>query len=296
MAAPRLACLSVRSSPRVLVSLATYNERPNLERLLPAIVQHWPTADILVIDDNSPDGSGEYVRELARRDGRFRLLSRPCKLGLGTAVLAGMHYAIEHHYDFFVNMDADLSHDPRHLPALLAGMEQHDVMIGSRYIPGGKTIDWPVSRYLLSRAVNLLVRFLFRFRAHDLSGSYRCYRVSKLRQAGLEQVRSQGYSFMQEVLFRCQQIGCRIGETPITFVERQAGASKVSLYESARSLGRLLRLGVPTFFGLETTPCRRAALPTSQADSQRRENYTGRGRPLLGGLGQQLSDELGQVA
>ncbi|MFQ3593271.1 MAG: polyprenol monophosphomannose synthase [Gemmataceae bacterium] len=249
MAALRLARLSVPSPPRVLVSLATYNERPNLELLLPAIVHYWPLADILVIDDNSPDGTGEYVRQLASQDRRFRLIARPSKLGLGTAVLAGMRYAIEQDYDLFVNMDADLSHDPRHLPALLAGMDQHDVMIGSRYIPGGKTVDWPLSRYLISRMVNLLVRFLFRFRARDLSGSYRCYRVSKLREARLEQVRSQGYSFMQEVLFLCQKVGCRIGETPIVFVERKVGASKVSLFESLRSLGRLLRLGIPTFFG-----------------------------------------------
>jgi dolichol-phosphate mannosyltransferase len=163
-----------------------------------------------------------------------------------------MRYAIEHHYDFFVNMDADLSHDPRHLPAILAGMDRHDVMIGSRYVPGGRTVDWPLSRLVISRVVNLLVRFLFRFRAKDLSGGYRCYRVSKLREAGIDQVRSQGYSFMQEVLFRCQRVGCRIGETPIVFVERQAGISKVSLAESLRSLGRLLSLGVPTFFGLDS--------------------------------------------
>ena len=254
MAAPSLARSSVSVSRplRVLVSLATYNERANLELLLPNIVRHWPSADVLVVDDNSPDGTGDLVRELAQRDRRFRLLPRSGKLGLGTAILAGMRYAIEHNYDVFINMDADLSHDPCHLSALLAGMERHDVMIGSRYVPGGRTVDWPLSRYLISRMVNLLVRFLFRFRAKDLSGAYRCYRVSKLREAGLDQVRSRGYSFMQEVLFRCQRVGCRIGETPIVFVERQAGVSKVSLFESMRSLGRLLTLGIPNFFGLDT--------------------------------------------
>jgi dolichol-phosphate mannosyltransferase len=236
---------------RVLVSLATYCERPNLEQLLPAIVRHLPGADVLVVDDNSPDGTAEFVTAMARRDRRFRLLSRAGKLGLGTAILAGMRYGIEHGYDLFVNMDADLSHDPRHLPALLAGMGRHDVMIGSRYVPGGRTVDWPLSRYIISRGVNLLVRFLFRFRARDLSGGYRCYRVSKLREANLHKVRSRGYSFMQEVLYRCQRAGCTIGETPIVFVERQAGSSKVSLGESARSLGRLLSLGVPAFFGLD---------------------------------------------
>ncbi len=236
---------------RVLIGVATYRERDNLERLLPAILRHAPAADVLVVDDSSPDGTAEFVTAMARRDRRFRLLSRAGKLGLGTAILAGMRYGIDHGYDLFVNMDADLSHDPSHLPALLAGMDQHDVMIGSRYVPGGRTVDWPLSRYVISRGVNLLVRFLFRFRARDLSGGYRCYRVSKLREASLHKVRSRGYSFMQEVLYRCQRAGCTIGETPIVFVERQAGSSKVSLGESARSLGRLLSLGVPAFFGLD---------------------------------------------
>jgi dolichol-phosphate mannosyltransferase len=250
-AAVALSRLPLSRPLRVLISLATYNERPNLEHLLPAIVQHWPDADVLVVDDNSPDGTGDFVRKLARRDPRFRLLSRAGKLGLGTAILAGMHYAIEHGYDYFVNMDADLSHNPVYLPAIIKEMNQNDVVIGSRYVPGGRTVDWPLSRLVISRLVNLLVRFLFRFRAKDLSGGYRCYRVSKLREAGLDQVRSQGYSFMQEVLFRCQRAGCRIAETPIVFVERQAGNSKVNLAESVRSLGRLLALGVPTFFGLD---------------------------------------------
>jgi len=236
---------------RVLVGLATYRERENLETLIPDIRRWAPNADVLVVDDASPDGTADFVRGLGRRDPRVHLLLRAGKLGLGTAILAAMRYAINGGYDLFVNMDADLSHNPAHLPAILGGMARHDVMIGSRYVPGGRTVDWPMSRQVISRCVNLLTRFLFRFRARDLSGGYRCYRVSKLREAGLERTISLGYSFMQEVLYRCKRAGCRIGETPIVFEERRAGSSKVSVVESLRSLGLLLSLGLPAFFGRE---------------------------------------------
>ncbi|MBY0229535.1 MAG: polyprenol monophosphomannose synthase [Gemmataceae bacterium] len=235
--------------PRVLVSLATYKERENLETLLPCVLEHAPGADVLVVDDNSPDGTADFVRSFG--DPRVRLLLRPGKLGLGSAILAGMRHALEGHYDLFVNMDADFSHHPRHLPALIGGMHQHDVMIGSRYVPGGGTVGWPLSRWLISRSVNALTRFLFRLRARDTSGAYRCYRVGMLREARLDRVRSRGYSFQQEVLYRCVKAGARVGETPIVFEERRAGSSKVDLRESVRSLAQLLKLGVPAFFGYD---------------------------------------------
>jgi dolichol-phosphate mannosyltransferase len=237
--------------PRVLIGLATYKERENLEKLIPEVRRAVPLADVLVIDDNSPDGTAELIRGMMATDPHLHLMLRAGKLGLGTAVLAAMRYAMEHGYDYYVNMDADFSHHPRHLPAILKGMARHDVMIGSRYIPGGGTVNWPLSRWMISRSVNTLTRLMFRFRAKDLSGAFRCYRVSKLREAKLDKVRSRGYSFMQEVIWRCKKAGCRIGETPIVFEERAAGASKVDLWESVRSLSLLLSLGVPAFFGLE---------------------------------------------
>jgi dolichol-phosphate mannosyltransferase len=162
-----------------------------------------------------------------------------------------MRYAIEKDYDLMVNMDADFSHHPRYLPALVAGMDRHDIMIGSRYVPGGGTVDWPASRLLISRSINCLVRFLFRFQARDCSGGYRCYRVAKLREARLDQLISRGYSFQQEVLYRCRKAGCRIGETPIIFADRRAGSSKVNPREAARSLATLVWLGLHCFFGLD---------------------------------------------
>jgi len=236
---------------RLLVTLATYNERDNLPRLLDEILAVVPTADVLVIDDNSPDGTGGVADERAAADPRVRVLHRTGKLGLGTAILAGMRYAIDGHYDLVLNMDADFSHHPRYLPALLAGMHKYDVMIGSRYIPGGGTANWPWSRRMMSWGVGTLVRLLLRIPARDTSGAFRCYRVAKLRQVDFAALISRGYSFQQEVLWRCLRAGCTIGETPIFFENRRAGASKVNPYEAARSLGVLVYLGVRAFFGWE---------------------------------------------
>ena len=142
------------SSPRVLVSLATYNERDNLAPLIAEVRQRLPDAELLVIDDNSPDGTGKLADELAAADPRVHVLHRAGKLGLGTATLAAMRYAMEHGYDYLLNMDCDFSHHPRYLPAILAGMDRHDVMIGSRYVKGGGTVNWPWKRRLMSRREN----------------------------------------------------------------------------------------------------------------------------------------------
>jgi dolichol-phosphate mannosyltransferase len=235
--------------PRVLVSTATYNERDNLQPLLAEIAAALPAAEMLVIDDNSPDGTGKLADELALGDARIHVLHRAGKLGLGSAILAGMHYAIENGYDLFVNMDADFSHHPRYLPSLLAGMERNDVMIGSRYVPGGATENWPLTRRTVSMAINTLTRILMRLPARDTSGGYRCYRVAKLRQARLDRVMSRGYSFQQEVLYRCRLAGCRIGETPILFADRRAGVTKVNTREVARSIAVIFYVGLKAFFG-----------------------------------------------
>jgi dolichol-phosphate mannosyltransferase len=237
--------------PRVLIELATYNERDNLGPLVSAVRSAVPDADILVLDDNSPDGTGKLADDLAAADAHVHVVHRPGKLGLGTAILASMRYAVDHGYDLLVTMDADFSHHPRYLPALLAGMARNDVTIGSRYIRGGGTENWPLSRRAISGAVNLLVRFLMRLPAHDCSGGFRCYRVELLRRAHLERLLSRGYSFQQEVLYRCRRAGARLGETPIVFENRRAGASKVNPREAARSMAVILWIGLHAFFGIE---------------------------------------------
>jgi dolichol-phosphate mannosyltransferase len=238
-------------SPRILISVATYNERDNLSPLLAEIQKTVPSAELLVIDDNSPDGTGQLADELAVGNPRLHVMHRPGKLGLGTAILAAMRFALENDFDLLINMDADFSHHPRHLPALLQGMDRRDVMIGSRYVRGGGSENWPLHRLLMSRSINALVSLLMRVPARDCSGSYRCYRVAKLRQTRLDHVQSRGYSFQQEVLYRCRKAGCKIGETPIVFENRRAGKSKVNLGEAIRSIAMIFRIGVPAFFGLD---------------------------------------------
>jgi dolichol-phosphate mannosyltransferase len=239
---------------RILISIATYNERENLAPLVREIHTVVPSADVLVTDDDSPDGTGKLADELAALDPRIHVLHRPGKLGLGTAILAGVRYAFAHDYDLFVNMDADFSHHPRYLPALLTGMQRHDVMIGSRYVRGGGSLHWPWSRRLMSGGINAVVRLLLRIPAHDTSGGYRCYRVTKLRQTNLDGLLSRGYSFQQEMLYRCRKAGCSIGEVPIVFENRRAGMSKVNLKEAVRSMAVISWIGLQALFGADALP------------------------------------------
>ncbi len=236
---------------RVLVSMATYNEHDNLTPLIKEIHATVPHADVLITDDNSPDGTGRLADEMAAADPRIHVIHRSGKLGLGTAILAAMRFAIDQKYDQFVNVDADFSHHPRYLPAVLAGLSRYDVMIGSRYTRGGSSEGWPLSRELMSFGVNSTVRLLFRLPAKDTSGGYRGYRVSKLKQTDLSNLWSRGYSFQQEVLYRCRKAGCRIGETPIVFENRRAGSSKVNPREAARSMAVLVGLGTLALLGLD---------------------------------------------
>jgi dolichol-phosphate mannosyltransferase len=241
----------VRADSRVLVTLATYNEAGNIAPLVQEIFAQLPQAHILIIDDNSPDGTGKIADELRAKDSRIHVLHRPGKLGLGTAMLAACNYAFEHYYDFLLNLDADFSHPPRYIPNIVTGMESNDVMIGSRYTHGGGTQNWPLKRKAISRSINVLVRILFGMGVKDASGAFRCYRVAKLQEANLAQIWSKGYSFQQEVLFRCHRVGSKFGETPIIFENRRAGTSKVNLKEAFRSLSMLVFLGTRYRLGLD---------------------------------------------
>ncbi len=239
---------------------ATYNEIENLPSLVEGIFLAVPQVDFLAVDDNSPDGTGQWCDAQAATNNKIHCLHRTGKQGLGTAIIAGMKYAIDHGYDYVVNVDADFSHHPRYLPAMLAGMEGRspdgsnigppvDVMIGSRYVPGGGTVGWPLKRKLMSRSVNLYARWLLWLKPHDVSGGYRCYRVSKLKELPLDQIRSRGYSFQEEVLWLLRRHGATFGETPIIFADRERGQSKINSSEAWAALRIILQLGLANLFG-----------------------------------------------
>jgi dolichol-phosphate mannosyltransferase len=236
--------------PRLLVSLATYDEADNLEALVHEIRNHAPHAEILVIDDNSPDGTGQIADRLRAELHGIHVIHRTGKQGLGTAVLAGMKYAIDHDFDYFLNLDADFSHPPRYIPAILAGMSDKDVMIGSRYVPGGGVEgEFNFKRKFMSTGINWYARLLLGLRTKDNSGSFRCYRVSKLRQLDMGRVKSRGYSFMEEILYWCRTVGCTMGETPILFENRRGGYSKINKGEAAKALQIILQLGIGRVLG-----------------------------------------------
>jgi dolichol-phosphate mannosyltransferase len=230
---------------KILVSLATYNEAGNLVPLVEEIRRYLPAATILIIDDNSPDGTGQIADQLAAQSPAIQVMHRPGKLGLGSATLEAMRFAIDHEYDFLLNLDADFSHPPRFIPALLEGMKDHDVMIGSRYVPGGGVEGgFTLKRRVMSSGINWYARLLLGLSSKDNSGAFRCYRVSKLRELELKAIRSRGYSFQEEILYWCRRNGCRIGETPILFENRRAGASKINWREAATALWIIFELGV----------------------------------------------------
>ena len=240
---------------RTVVCVATYNEIENLPRLVDEIFQHLPETDILVVDDNSPDGTGDWCDERGKSDPRLHCLHRSGKLGLGTATIAAMQYAIEHDYKYMLNLDADFSHPPRHLPDLLAGMENDgepaaDVMLGSRYVKGGGTEGWPLHRKLMSRCVNMYARVLLGLQAKDCSGAFRCFRVELLKQLDFNAIRSRGYSFQEEILWHLKRAGARFRETPFVFVDREKGQSKIDSREAFAALWVIWRLGMRNWIGI----------------------------------------------
>jgi dolichol-phosphate mannosyltransferase len=236
-----------------LVTVATYNEMENLPALVEEIFAQ-AEVDILVIDDNSPDGTGRWCDQKAAEDRRVHCLHRSGKLGLGTAIVAGMQYGLQHGYQYVLNMDADFSHQPRYLPDLLAGMEPPggpplDVMIGSRHVPGGGVEGWPLRRHLMSRGINCYARWLLGLKPKDCTGAFRCYRSELLARLDFDAVRSRGYSFQEEILWHLKRLGARFGETPIIFVDRRHGASKINAQEALAALWIILALGVRNLLG-----------------------------------------------
>ncbi len=235
--------------PRLLITLCTYNERENLPELIAEIHRTVAAADVLVIDDNSPDGTGQLADELAAGDSRIRVLHRAGKLGLGTATIAGFQQAIEQGYDYVLNMDADFSHHPRYLPALVDAMQAADVVIGSRYVAGGGVQGWGPLRHFMSGGINWYARILLSLKTRDNSGAFRCYRIAKLREVEFNKVRARGYAFQEEILYRLKRVSCRFAEVPIVFEDRRYGTSKINWREAATALWVILRLGLENVLG-----------------------------------------------
>ncbi|MEN3613003.1 polyprenol monophosphomannose synthase [Plantactinospora sp. ZYX-F-223] len=213
---------------RVLVVVPTYNEADNIGVIVDRVHRAAPSVEILVVDDNSPDGTGAIADRMAEADPRVHVLHRPGKQGLGAAYVAGFAFAAEHGYDAVAEMDADGSHAPEELPRLLDAARDADVVIGSRWTPGGQVVNWPWHRQLLSRGGNLYTRVALGMPLSDATGGYRVYRVPALARLDLDSIASQGYSFQVELSWRAHRAGLRTVEVPITFAERERGTSKMS--------------------------------------------------------------------
>ncbi len=235
---------SKSSTGRALVVLCTYDEMANLPLVIAILKQVAPACDVLVVDDNSPDGTGQWAATEASRSGQINVLVRSGKLGLGSALRDAIRWCLERDYDYLVNLDVDLSHDPAKVPEFLnIAREEHvDVVIGSRYIAGGGTEGLSFIRKILSRSLNRYAARVLQLPVRDCSGSYRCYRVSKLRELQIERLTCNGYGFLEEILVALHRRGATLRETPITYHERHAGQSKLSWSDATGAIAVIRKL------------------------------------------------------
>ncbi|MET9922137.1 polyprenol monophosphomannose synthase [Streptomyces sp. NPDC059605] len=229
---------------RILVIIPTYNEAENIKPIVSRVRAAVPEADILVADDNSPDGTGKVADELAAEDGQVQVLHRKGKEGLGAAYLAGFRWGTEHGYGVLVEMDADGSHQPEELPRLLTALKGADLVLGSRWVPGGRVVNWPKSREMISRGGSTYSRLLLGLRTRDVTGGFRAFRAETLDGLGLDQVASQGYCFQVDLARRAVEAGYHVVEVPITFVDREIGDSKMSRDILVEALWRVTAWGV----------------------------------------------------
>lgn len=211
-----------------LIVIPTYNERENVGPLSKAIFSNYPSCDLLFVDDNSPDGTGQLLDEMAKEDSRIHVLHRPGKMGLGRAYIGGFKWALERSYQFIFEMDADFSHDPKDVPRLRAAADDADLALGSRYVGGIRVINWPLSRLILSRSAATYVRIITGMPFTDPTGGFKCYRRAVLEEIDLDRIRSNGYSFQIEMTHTAWMLGFYIVDVPIIFEERRSGSSKMS--------------------------------------------------------------------
>ncbi|WUS95936.1 polyprenol monophosphomannose synthase [Streptomyces sp. NBC_00708] len=230
----------------VLVIIPTYDEAENIKPIVNRVRAAVPDAHVLVADDNSPDGTGKLADELAAADDHVHVLHRKGKEGLGAAYLAGFHWGMEHDYGVLVEMDADGSHQPEELPRLLTALKGADLVLGSRWVPGGRVVNWPKSREFISRGGSTYSRLMLGLRTRDVTGGYRAFRTETLKGIGLDEVASQGYCFQVDLARRAIEAGFHVVEVPITFVDREVGDSKMSKDILVEALWRVTAWGVAT--------------------------------------------------
>jgi len=235
---------------KALVVIPTYNEAVNLPQLVPQVLAQDPRIDVLVVDDNSPDGTGALADEMSRANPRVHTLHREGKLGLGTAYITGFKWALERSYDFMFEMDADFSHDPVHLPQFLTAIRDADVVLGSRYLQGRVTVvNWPMSRLMLSYLANIYARWFTGLKIWDLTGGFKCFRRRVLETIDLSQVVSNGYAFQIEMSVRAWRKGFKLREIPIVFVDRTEGQSKMNRAIVREAVLKVPRLRLMAWFG-----------------------------------------------
>jgi len=240
-----------------LIIVPTYNEKDNIDKIAPKVLEQDDLIDILIVDDNSPDGTGELADEMARDNSRIKVLHRKGKLGLGSAYVAGFNYGIEHKYDLIFEMDADFSHDPKYIPELIKASEEYNLVLGSRWVKGGGVEGWPWYRYTASWGANLAARLLLSLKPKDITSGFRCYHREVLEGINLHGIISSGYAFQEELIYRTQKAGFSIGEIPITFVDRKEGQSKmtkkeiitsskaiIKLFMHRRGVGQIVKFGI----------------------------------------------------
>ena len=235
---------SAAAAGRTVIVMPTYNERQNLEIIAGRVRESVPEADLLVVDDNSPDGTGDLADKLAETDQHIQVMHRTEKAGLGRAYVAGFSWALERGYDVIVEMDADGSHRPEDLPRLLTALAGADAVIGSRYVPGGTVVNWPKSREFLSRGANIYNRLMLGVSVKDATGGFRAYRAATLRKIDLNNIESAGYCFQIDMTLRVLQAGLKLTEVPITFVERERGKSKLSNAVIREAFFRVAQWGI----------------------------------------------------
>ncbi|MAT58426.1 MAG: dolichyl-phosphate beta-D-mannosyltransferase [Ignavibacteriae bacterium] len=235
---------------KTLIIIPTYNEIENVTKLIPLLLEMYPFIHILIVDDNSPDGTAEYVFKLSQNDERIKLLKRARKLGLGTAYVAGFKYMLENNYDLAFEMDADFSHDPKEIKNFLEAAEENDLVIGSRYINGVNVINWPMMRLLLSWFANKYTRFITGMPLCDSTGGFKCFRREVLQSINLDKIRSNGYAFQIEMNFKAWKKGFKLKEIPIIFVDRVQGTSKMSKKIVHEAIFMVWKLRIRSMLGI----------------------------------------------